>query len=379
MSSLNKTVVVVSLLLVLWSSASIASAQATFVLLDTSDYYGSLKSLSTDGTVGVGIDAGAIFRWTRSMGSSVELLPGTVINDQHVFNVNLSADGSSVVSNQPDPVSGYWNAALWTEATGWVHLGTLPGGQAVDDSLSSGWGVNGDGTVVVGYANDAGRRAQAFRWSAATGMIGLGRSETYGSRGTRVSSDGSVVVGFYQHPTMAYRMASRWVGDAPVELVLGDIDLTDALDVSADGRHIVGNWYTHAFLYDDAGGMRDLGILGGLGGDERSVGSAVSDDGRRVAGWDGNPWTGVALGYLWTPEDGMRRLDEVLVEAGADLGDWIISIVYDISGDGTTFVGQALNTVTFEGRGFVATLPRRPLFADGFEGGDTSAWIAVGR
>ena len=95
--------------------------------------------------------------------------------------------------------------------------------------------------------------------------------------------DGSVVVGFYQHPTLAHRMASRWVDDEPVELFLGEDDITDALDVSADGAHIVGNWYTHAFLYDDVAGMRDLGILGGLGSDERSVGSAVSDDGRRVA------------------------------------------------------------------------------------------------
>ncbi len=353
-----------------------AGAQATFTLIDTTDYYGSIKSLSDDGTVGVGIDAGAIFRWEASMGSAIEFLPGTVADDQHVFNTDLSGDGTHIVSNQPDPISGFWNAAIWSADSGWVHLGTFPDGVALDGSLSSGWGVNHDGSVVVGYGNDSGSRAQAFRWSASTGMVGLGRSATYGSRGTRVSGDGSVVVGFYQHPTQGYRLAARWVDDQPVEHFLGETDATDALNISSNGAHIVGNWFTTAFIYDDDGGLENLGLLGGLGADERSVGSAVSDDGTRVVGWDGNPWTGVALGYLWTPDAGMRRLDEVLTEAGANLGDWFIAIVYDISSDGETLAGQAINSTTHESRGFVATLPK-VLFADGFESGDASAWTST--
>jgi len=352
------------------------NAQATFTLLDTTDYYGSLKSLSSDGSVGVGIDGGAIFRWEKSMGSAIEFLPGTVANDLHVFNTDLSGDGTHIVSNQPDPISGLWNAAIWNAGSGWVHLGTYPGGVAVDGSVSSGWGVNHDGSVVVGYGYDMGAQAHAFRWSASTGMVGLGRSAAYGSRGTRVSADGSTVVGFYQHPDLGHRMATKWLDDGPADHFLGEVAVSDALNVSADGTRIVGNWYTHAFLYDDVGGMSDLGLLGGLGADERSVGAAVSDDGRRVVGWDGNPWTSVAFGYLWTPETGMRRLDEVLTEAGADLGDWFIAIVYDISGDGGTMVGMAVNTITSEGRGFVATLPV-VLFADGFENGGTVAWNAT--
>jgi uncharacterized membrane protein len=207
-------------------------------------------------------------------------------------------------------------------------------------------------------------------------MVGLGRSASYGSRGTRVSGDGSVVVGFHQHPTQGYRLAARWVDVQPVDLFLGETDVADALNVSSNGAHIVGNWFTTAFIYDDDGGLRDLGLLGGLGADERSVGSAVSDDGTRVVGWDGNPWTGVAFGYLWTPDAGMRRLDEVLTEAGANLGDWFIAIVYDISSDGETVAGQAINSTTHESRGFVATLPK-VLFADGFESGDASAWTST--
>ena len=62
-------------------------------------------------------------------------------------------------------------------------------------ALGTRGGPSADGSVVVGWGSSALGR-EAFRWSAAEGMVGLGllpggdRSRAYG-----VSADGSIIVG----------------------------------------------------------------------------------------------------------------------------------------------------------------------------------------
>jgi probable HAF family extracellular repeat protein len=72
-------------------------------------------------------------------------------------------------------------------------LGYLPGGTFLS---SSAYAVSADGTTVVGTSQSS-NGLEAFRWTARSGMIGLGdlpgggfRSVAYG-----VSADGSVIVG----------------------------------------------------------------------------------------------------------------------------------------------------------------------------------------
>ena len=355
-------------------AAGTASAQATLTLLDTVDLNASIKSLSNDGSIGYGIDGGAIFRWEASLGSAVEYLPDTVPGGSNeVFSVNTSEDGTHVISNQPDPDTGFWGAAVWNATDGWNLLHGLPGGAVIDNAESTGWDLNGDGSVAVGMSWMPGATGEAFRWSEATGIVALGAPTGRSSRATAVSADGSTVVGFWQAQTGS-RLAARWVDDNPVDLILGGDDESDALDVSGDGTYIVGTLWLEGFIYDDSNGHRDLGKLDFAGAGEEVVPTSVSDDGSRVAGWDGNVFLGWVRGFLWTPEDGIRAFDDVLTENGIDLGDWGVLFVWEMSGDGTTFAGEVMNSVTFERRGFVATVPIGRIFADGFETGDMSKW-----
>ncbi len=79
----------------------------------------------------------------------------------------ISADGSVVV--------GFGFSALgqeafrWTAAGGMVGLGDLPGG----DFQSIAKGASADGAVIVGYGESA-LGQEAFRWTEAGGMVGLG-------------------------------------------------------------------------------------------------------------------------------------------------------------------------------------------------------------
>jgi probable HAF family extracellular repeat protein len=93
----------------------------------------------------------------------------------------VSTDGLTVVggANPSGSDPGGTQAFLWTQPTGMVNLGVLPG-----DKASVATGVNGDGSVVVGYSSPVEATnpriglklsvpARAFRWTQATGMQDL--------------------------------------------------------------------------------------------------------------------------------------------------------------------------------------------------------------
>src|SRR5262245_37318037 len=79
----------------------------------------------------------------------------------------VSADGSVVVGTRFAGPSV--EAFRWTAATGVVGLGDLPG----DTAGSNAAAVSADGGVVVGVSGSASGQ-EAFRWTSGGGMVGLG-------------------------------------------------------------------------------------------------------------------------------------------------------------------------------------------------------------
>src|SRR5262249_1209422 len=120
-----------------------------------------------------------------------------------------------------------------------VGLGRLPGA-----TVSTAFAVSGNGQVVAGD-NQIGTTFEAFRWTQATGMVGLGflpGGNSSLSRGNTVSADGSVVVGSSNsaaHPNDLE--ATRWTptGVAGLGFLPGRTS-TQATGVSADGSVVVG-------------------------------------------------------------------------------------------------------------------------------------------
>jgi probable HAF family extracellular repeat protein len=232
-----------------WGSQAMRWTQETgFVGLG--DFPGGLfgswaNAVSADGSVVVGLGSIEVciphfgcgsqsvpFRWTQASGM-VRLMIAVPPWD-------LSADGSVIVG-------GSGEAVRWTQATGSVGLGDLPGGEV----RSSAYGVSADGSVIVGYGtSDAG--VEAFRWTPDSGMVGLGILPGYGfSSAQDVSSDGSLVVGSFGFEG-TYAGTFIWdashgmrnLSDVLINLGLGDSLAGWSLDfasaISADGRVIVG-------------------------------------------------------------------------------------------------------------------------------------------
>ncbi|MGE3510304.1 MAG: PEP-CTERM sorting domain-containing protein [Vicinamibacterales bacterium] len=194
-------------------------------------------SVSGDGTVVVGYGTNLLskgfptcaFRWTAASGM-VPLgpppVPGTLIGSAAN---GVSIDGSLIVgyrefsacrwdgADQCSEISGMQDVfgvsgnglavvgrsvgrpARWTSEAGVELLGNLPGGAGVN-TAGFAWAVSADGTVVVGgspSSNSAPSGREAFRWTAAAGMVGLGdlTGGYFTSDALAVSSDGTIVVG----------------------------------------------------------------------------------------------------------------------------------------------------------------------------------------
>ena len=169
--------------------------------LPTGLFRSGARDVSEDGSVVVGIgdtstplNPSEAFRWTQAGGMQGLGVARSSYRWSEAWGV--SADGSVVVGitgdlQQPD-ANRIEEAFRWTESTGMVGLGDLPGGESKSGAIN----VSSDGSVVVGSGISA-QGAEAFRWTAGGGMVGLGDlpGGDYASTVTGVSADGSVVVG----------------------------------------------------------------------------------------------------------------------------------------------------------------------------------------
>ncbi len=160
----------------------------------------------------------------------------------------ISADGRTIVGwNDED--SGFRTAVVWQDG---VPLDLADaGGNPVGEALA----VSSDGSVVVGsgYNNLDTGGSEAWRWTAATGVQGIGCVDNFGcgpAYAFAVSDDGNVVVGASGFGFD--RLATIWTPDNGMQL-LSDYataqgltipdgwTLSSAGGVSADGKTI-GGW-----------------------------------------------------------------------------------------------------------------------------------------
>jgi probable HAF family extracellular repeat protein len=275
--------------------------------------------------------------------AAASLTPLGGVNGGGIFSQahGVSADGSVVVGDAIGNYN-YGEAFRWTSAGGMVGLGSGFVGGVLSSNAR---GVSGDGSVVVGGGGFprpvyGGVRGEAFRWTSGGGMVALGiLPGGYESIAEDVSDNGSVVVGW--NNTSATSIASeafRWTSAGGM-VGLGGLhagDHSEALGVSADGSVVVGlsrddNFSVgEAFRWTSGGGMVGLGHLhGGL----YSSADDISDDGSVIVGYSGS-----ASGdqpFRWTSAGGMVGL--------GTLPGGVRGQALGVSGDGSVVVGFSSN------------------------------------
>lgn len=208
----------------------------------------------------VGQNHSDAFVWTADGGYEFLDLGPRNVRNRYTYVNSLSGDGGVAVGRVY--TINYGSANTKNEAYRWdtagssaEFLGYLPGG---DNDYSLAHDVSADGTVIVGLSDSgAAEFAEAFRWTQAGGMVGLGDlpGGDFYSRAVAVSADGSVIVGESEVEREGFSRRHEpfiWTPDAgmlnlrDVFLDAGlDADFVDSIyevvDVSGDGQTFVGN------------------------------------------------------------------------------------------------------------------------------------------
>jgi hypothetical protein len=193
-------------------------------------------AVSADGSVIVGVilTTGAIFRWTAAGGFVAIDVPGS--HGAYFPAVQISGNGT-VIAADYETLPGADNnnlSARWTEAGGWVDLGLLTGYPYTSVTLGR---LSSDGSIVGGQAftfNQA--TSEACYWGADNVPVGLGAGTGFGG----MTADGSVIVG-----STATNNAFRWTAAGGVVAIGTSVGAVNAGPISPDGRAIV--------LQDDSG------------------------------------------------------------------------------------------------------------------------------
>ncbi len=295
------------------------------------------------------------FRWTPA-GGMVALgvlgagVPGVVQTNSIAQAV--SADGTVIVGESTDGTNG-GQAFRWTQATGMVGLGFV-GNSGYRYSAAT--GVSTDGSVVVGSSTYSGNYEQAFRWTQAGGTVGLGFLNSSiaspNSAASGVSGDGTIVVGNSYYATNQYE-AIRWTqatGMTGLGFVGGggSSPYSSAYGISQDGTVIVGyssdaSNATQPFRWTQSGGIVGLGLIGGGGTTHYGYANATNADGSIVVGSSSNA-TNVYEAFRWTQATGIQSLNVLLKNVGVNLGGWTLNSANAITPDGQIIVGYGTDS-----------------------------------
>lgn len=275
------------------------------------------------------------FRWTHEAGASA--LSGS--ESVEIYGTNR--DASVLVGQFSTPSRAF----RWTDASGFVSLGVLPGDDA--SSFSSASDVSSDGSVVVGYSDQS-----PFRWTLGTGMVKLGTPTGAPSDSIAyprvVSSDGSIIAGNLRHLSTSNLV--RWTETGEAEWI-EPARHAEVTGMSADGEVIVGNadfaGVREAYRWTRAGGIVSLGRPAPC--DRGTYAWGMSGDGRVIA----ISCLSLDQSYLWDVDNGFRRLEHVLESIGADISEAGPMTVRGLSFDAGTMMGMASGSP----RPWIARLP----------------------
>ncbi|MFO0897135.1 MAG: hypothetical protein U0836_06850 [Pirellulales bacterium] len=229
--------------------------------------WAEVSAVSTDGSViaGAGINNDGdyeAFRWTSEAGA----IPiGSLSQSRNLLTVWVAAmtDSGSAIGGESESPNGQ-EAFVWTPANGMRGLGDLPGGEFRSGIL----GMTPDAKTMVGYATSE-RGWEAVRWTEETGFVplgdlpGAGDVGPYGRTASLISNDGKVVVGGFGGQSFRWTAETGMVG-------LGDLPGGDTFsgvtDMTPNGTTIVGMAEMNrgsesigdSFIWDAARGMRSL-------------------------------------------------------------------------------------------------------------------------
>lgn len=321
----------------------------------TDDWIEAFRWSETDGMVGLGY----LHEYTNGYRLSIA--------------TGISGDGSIVVgeSSNSDGMKSWREAFRWTASDGMLGLGYLS--EHTDGTRHSlAQAISADGLTIVGQSSNSDGSAdwlEAYRWTVGDGMTGLGFLDVHTtgyrqSSAAAVSADGSVIAGYSSNSdgSKDWSEAFRWT-EAEGMVGLGYLNdyttgprSSQASLISADGSTVIGdstnsdgtrNWF-EAFRWTADNGMVGLGFLGTPSGSAgENYARSLSADGSVIVGLSSTSTPYVYGDFRWSVDGGMQSVADWLgpdvdltgMLLGADVGYIAQELAPFVSADGSTVAG----------------------------------------
>jgi len=283
--------------------------------------------------------------------------------------IDLGEGPGALAINNQGTVVGRWDglrtgnhAFLWTAAGGARLLSALPGGWPFAEARSSdARGVNDAGQIIGYFDGSAGLRAYVREPGGDVRWLPTPAAPEYGGLLVFDINDRGDVVGAVRIEDVGYH-AYLWptsggfvdLGDLPggsVQGIATSVNNRGQILGSAVGPAdpgVPGSIGQRAVLFATDGTIRDLGTLPGMGG---SSPADINELGE-VVGWSGIGSVEDWRAFLWTEQEGMRDLHDLLDASGRG---WELQMPSAINN-----VGQILVHGEFQGRDAIAILTPVP-------------------
>ncbi len=316
------------------------------------------------------------FRWTQATG----LVPlGGAPGGFSSSSANcVSFDGSVIGGSVTNNTLGVSHAMRWTSTGGMQSLGRLPGGSSGGFAMLT--ACSDDGSVMVGssgwFSGGSNFGQEAIKWTQAGGMVSLGDlpGGSFYCFATGVSGSGATITGVGTSSNVSGPNGEGFIiSGADPMTAMGALNSTpfdsQPQAVSADGNVVVGAViapgttfsYRVPFRYTAATGYQVLSPSDPF----YNIGwaRATNADGSVVVGYIANSSTSnSSRAFVWTQSAGVRLLDALLTEQGANLSAWqSLTEATGVSADGLTIVGYGrLNSSPSQITPFYARLTKLP-------------------
>lgn len=321
-------------------NVSLMNAQLT--VMGIGNY--TVGGISDNGVVSMHTSDGAVYKWD-SVNGLVQI--GTISNGYPAAGRTLiTSDGSKIASSVTNAGTNFNEISTYNVGSSiWTNLGGLvPTGW--DGSVSSTWGMSPNGNTIVGLGWINAGTAHAVKWTAQTGMTDLGSMvANSSSRANAVNADGSVIVG-WQDQADGFRTGARWVNgiESFITNINGDF-VGEAGDVSADGNTIIGLDTPEPYVWNSTTGLTYI-THPNSSAFFRGGATGISADGSKVIGFfrpfPGPPMTGE--GFFWTASGGRVNLNDYATGLGVNTQGVTMSLPLAISQDGNKIAGVGMNS-----------------------------------
>jgi probable HAF family extracellular repeat protein len=310
--------------------------------------------LSADGHVAAGRvlrDVGGLspFVWSEAAGR-YDLHPSEPVISRLAHPAAVSSNGSAMTGFEGGREAFFWSGPGTYQRLGYLSVAGQP-----PHNRSSGRGISGDGTIVVGESHaDQTAFGQAWRWTQSGGMQGLGftREGHIYSEANGISRDGNVIVGMSQSGSGATD-AFAWTQAAGMRIL-------PLLPGATSGWAFAAN-HNASMIVGLSGGIGVLWSGSTVQALNNPIGwtcwgaTDLSDDGSVILGTLANAT--ISTPAIWTPASGWQLPADYFAGQGFALQPgWSVGEVTCISADGRTF-GGSLYINGGLAQAFVLTVP----------------------